>query len=83
MSVKIIVVSVRFSKGAIEALSGLAKRFESTKVGVIRKGLLLLTLAINEQEAGNEIAVVKDGKIIKEIVGILPLGLRDSGAKSL
>jgi len=38
--------------------------------GVIQQSLGLLERCVNERKKGNNISITKDGKVLKEIVGI-------------
>lgn len=63
-------LNVQFTEEQRHALEELAKELDTTKVGVLKTALSLLVVASREKRVGNAIAVVKDGKIVKEIVGI-------------
>ena len=63
-------MNVQFSERQRKALAELADELDTTKAGVIKAALSLLEVALREQRAGNRIGVVKDNKVLKEIVGI-------------
>jgi hypothetical protein len=49
----------------------MADELGTSQAGVLKTALSLLKVAIREREQKNHIAVVRDGKVVKEIVGIL------------
>ncbi|MBN2560419.1 MAG: hypothetical protein JXQ75_05755 [Phycisphaerae bacterium] len=63
-------LNVQFSNRQREALDELAAELDTTKVGVLKTALSLLTVALREKKAGNRIGVVRDDEVVKEIVGI-------------
>lgn len=64
-------LNVQFSEKQKQALDELAKELDTTKAGVLKTALSLLRVALREKKNGNQISVVKDDKVVKEIVGIL------------
>jgi len=64
-------INVRFNDKQQKSLEEVAKTLGTTQAGVLRMALSLLKVAVREREQGNDIAVVRDGKVVKEIVGIL------------
>ncbi len=64
-------LNIQFTDKQKKSLDEMAKELSTTKAGVLKTALSLLKVAIREREQQNDIAVVKDGKVIKEIVGIL------------
>lgn len=63
-------LNVQFNERQNDALGWLAVELGTTKAGVIRRALSLMEVAIREREMGRRIAVVRDGRVIKEIVGM-------------
>ncbi len=63
--------NVQFTEKQKQSLDELAKELDTTKVGVLKTALSLLSVALREKKSGNQISVVKDNRVIKEIVGIL------------
>ena len=63
---------VQFNNRQRKALDEMADKLHTTKGGVFKTALSLLEVAIRELKAGNQIGVVKDEKVLKEIVGIMP-----------
>lgn len=61
-------LNVRFSDRQKESLEGMANDLDTTMSEVLRKALALLRVALREQRAGNQIAIVKEGKVLKEII---------------
>jgi hypothetical protein len=61
--------SYDLSPDQVEAIDRLAKSLGINKTSVLMNGLALIRVAINEKEQGNSLAVIRDGKVIKEIVG--------------
>lgn len=53
----------------VEAIDRLAKSLGINKTSVLMNGLALIRVATREKEHGNSLAVIRDGKVIKEIVG--------------
>ena len=64
-------LNVQFTEKQKQALEELAEELDTTKVGVLKTALSLLRVALRERKIGNQISVVKDDKVVKEIVGIL------------
>ena len=64
-------LNVQFTEKQKQALDELAEELDTTKVGVLKTALSLLRVALREKKIGNQISVVKDNKVVKEIVGIL------------
>ncbi len=64
-------LNVQFSEKQRRALDELAEELDTTKVGVLKTALSLLRVALLEKKNGNNIGVVRDDKVVKEIVGIL------------
>lgn len=64
-------LNIQFNDKQNKSLEDMAEELGTTKAGVLKTALSLLKVAIREREQQNNIAVVKDGKIVKEIVGIL------------
>jgi len=64
-------LNVQFNDRQKKSLEQMAKELGTSQAGVLKTALSLLKVAIREREQENEIAVVKDGKVVKEIVGIL------------
>ena len=64
-------LNVQFNDRQKKSLEEMAKELGTSQAGVLKTALSLLKVAIREREQDNEIAVVKDGKVVKEIVGIL------------
>ena len=67
---KMITFSVKFNEKQNKALGKTAKEMGKTKTEVIKTALSLLTVVIREQRTGNSIGIIKDGKVLKEIIGI-------------
>lgn len=64
-------MNVQFTERQKKSLEEMAQEMNTSQAGVLKTALSLLRVALRERENHNEIAVVKDGKVIKEIVGIL------------
>lgn len=64
-------LNVQFNDKQKKNLEDMAKDLGTTQAGVLKTALSLLKVAMREREQDNEIAVVKDGKVVKEIIGIL------------
>lgn len=63
-------LNVQFNDMQQEALTEMAHELGTTKAGVLKTALSLLEVALREKKQGNRIGVVKDEKVVKEIVGI-------------
>lgn len=63
--------NVQFTAKQKQALDELAEELDTTKVGVLKTALSLLSVALRERKNGNQIGIVKDDKVVKEIVGLL------------
>ncbi len=63
-------LNVQFSDRQQKALDELAEELGTTKAGVLKSALSLLEVALRERREGNRIGVVRDNKVVKEIVGI-------------
>jgi predicted transcriptional regulator len=64
-------LNVQFTERQNQSLEEMAEELGTTKAGVLKAALSLLKVALREREQKNQIAVVKDGQVVKEIVGIL------------
>lgn len=64
-------LNVQFNDKQKKSLEDMADELGTTQAGVLKTALSLLKVAIREREQDNNIAVVKDGKVVKEIIGIL------------
>ena len=64
-------LNIQFNDKQKKSLEEMATELGTTQAGVLKTALSLLKVAIREREQDNDIAVVKDGKVVKEIVGIL------------
>lgn len=64
-------LNVQFTERQNQSLEEMAEELGTTKAGVLKTALSLLKVALREREQKNQIAVVKDGQVVKEIVGIL------------
>ena len=63
-------LNVQFSEKQRKSLDEMAEELSTTKAGVLKSALSLLEVALRERKHGNRIGVVKDDKVLKEIVGI-------------
>ena len=52
----------------------MAYNLNTTNEKVIASAMCLFEIALKEKQIGNNIAIIKDGKIIKDIVGFMPNG---------
>lgn len=64
-------LNIQFTDKQKQSLEEMAQELGTSQAGVLKTALQLLKVAIREREQQNQIAVVKDGKVVKEIVGIL------------
>jgi hypothetical protein len=64
-------MNIQFSERQKKSLEEMAEELGTSQAGVLKTALSLLKVAIKERENHNQIAIVKDGKVVKEIVGIL------------
>ena len=64
-------MNIQFSERQKKSLEEMASELGTSQAGVLKTALSLLRVALREREQNNQIAVVKDGRIVKEIVGIL------------
>ena len=64
-------MNIQFSDRQKKSLEEMANELGTSQAGVLKTALSLLRVALREREQKNQIAVVKDGKVVKEIVGIL------------
>lgn len=51
-------------------LDEMAEKTCSSKSDILRKSIALMEVAVQEKEKGNHIGIVKDQKVIKEIIGL-------------
>ena len=71
MSKKQIRLSLDVSPELNNMIDEMAEKTNSSKSDVLRKSIVLLKIAVQENEKGNNLAIVdKDQKILKEIVGL-------------
>jgi len=61
--------NIKFTDRQKISLEDMAKELDTNLAGVIKAGMSLLKVYLREQENGNEFAVVKDGQVVKEIIG--------------
>ena len=66
-------LNIQFTDTQKQSLDEMAVELGTTKAGVLKTALSLLKVAIQEREQKNHIAVTRDGKVVKEIVGILDI----------
>ena len=64
-------MNVQFNERQKRSLEEMAAELGTSQAGVLKTALSLLKVALREREQHNQIAVVRDGKVVKEIVGIL------------
>ena len=64
-------MNIQFNDRQKRSLEEMADELGTSQAGVLKTALSLLKVAIREREQKNQIAVVRDGKVVKEIVGIL------------
>jgi hypothetical protein len=63
-------LNVQFNERQKKALDEMAEELGTTKAAVLKTALSLLEVAIRERKEGNQIGVIKDSQVVKEIVGI-------------
>ena len=63
-------LNVQFTERQKRSLEAMAKDLGTTQAEVLKKALSLLQVTLREQAQDNRLAIVKEGKIVKEIVGI-------------
>ena len=63
-------ITLQFTEQQTRSLDDMASELETTKAHVIRVALALLNVAVDEKQKGNQIGIVRDGKVLKEIIGI-------------
>jgi hypothetical protein len=63
-------LDVQFTEDQSKAIEEMARQLGTNEAGALKTALSLLQAALGERKKDNRLAVVKDGKIIKEIVGI-------------
>jgi len=63
-------LNIQFNERQRTALEGLAQELGTTKAGVLRKALSLLEVTLRERRVGNQIGIVRENRIIREVVGI-------------
>ncbi len=61
--------NVQFTKKQNRALDEFAEELNTTKAGVFKMALSLLTVILREKKNGHQIGIVKKNKVIKEIIG--------------
>ena len=64
-------MNVQFNERQKKSLEEMAAELGTSQAGVLKTALSLFKVALREREQHNQIAVVRDGKVVKEIVGIL------------
>lgn len=63
-------LQIQFNKEQGKALENLAEKLDTTEIKTVALALALLEIAIKERKEGNDIGVIKEDVVIKEIVGI-------------
>lgn len=66
-------MNVQFTPETNDALMRLTKTLGTSKAGVLRYGVSALLLIMKAQRDGGELAVVKDGKVVREIEPLWPM----------
>lgn len=67
---KLTQVNMSMDKPTAARVTEIAKELNITKSEMFRYSLLLLQTVMRERAAGNQVCVCKNGKVLKEIVGI-------------
>lgn len=62
--------SVQFTAQQTESLNRLAEELGASEVNVLKMALSLLTVAVREKNDGNQLCIVKDDKVLREVIGI-------------
>lgn len=63
-------MSVWFTNRQRESIRKMGAQLGCKQAGVFQAAFALLQIAIREKRLGNNIAIVKDGQVLREIVGI-------------
>jgi hypothetical protein len=63
-------LNIQFNEKQGQALEEMAEELGTTKANVLKTALSLLQLAIREKKSGNGLGVIKEDKVVKEIVGL-------------
>lgn len=63
-------MNVEFTESTDAALERLADVLGTSKAGVLRFGIALMQIAVNEQAKGRCIGVVEGERLVREIVGV-------------
>jgi hypothetical protein len=63
--------SVWFTNPQRESIRKMAAQLGCKQGGVFKAAFALLQIAIREQRLGNKLAIVRDGQVVREIVGVL------------
>jgi len=61
-------IKMRINQNGIEQIAKLSLAMNISIEEVLLKSLALLSVCLREKKCGNKIAIVKDDKIIKEVV---------------
>lgn len=64
------ILQIKMTKKQNKALKRMARELGTDVPGVLQTGFALLAIAIREQKAGNKLAIAKNNKIVKEIIGV-------------
>lgn len=60
-------LNVQFNDAQTEALESLASGLGTTRTGVIKTAIVLLSVAARERRAGNAIGIVNGDRVLREI----------------
>ena len=63
-------LNVEFTDHQRKLLDDMAEDLGTTKAGVLRTALALLQVAVREKKEGNQVGIIRDNKVLKEIVGL-------------
>lgn len=63
-------MNIQFNDRQRQSIREMAAYLGRSQAGVLQVALALLKIVVREQKLGNTIAVVKDGQVLREIVGI-------------
>ena len=63
-------LNVEFTDQQRKLLDEMAEDLGTTKAGVLRTALALLQVAVREKKEGNQVGIIRDNKVLKEIVGL-------------
>ena len=63
-------MNIQFTAQQKQSLDEMARKLDTNISGVFQKALALLSVTVSEHKQQNEVAIVKNGEVVKKIIGM-------------